>query len=202
MAEEAIKNENVETEVNQNTDNGSDTGTQSEKKYSDEEVNNISKKNSERAVNKVLKELGITDREKAKQILAKAAAEEAANGSADNDEQSRETELEAALQTATLNAEKADLSVLLLLKQVKPEKIEKAVKLIDREDYLDENGKFNKEKAEQAVNSLLKEWPELLAAKEESNVGFSIGADGTESGKNSRTDKSRSVQKSWNKFNY
>ena len=202
MAEEATKNENVETEENQNTDNGSDTGAQSEKKYSDEEMNSISKKNSEKAVNKVLKELGITDREKAKQILAKAAAEEAANGAADAGEQSRETQLEAALQTATLNSEKSDLSVLLLLKQVKPEKIEKAVKLIDREDYLDENGKFNKEKAEQAVNTLLKEWPELLATTEESNVGFSIGADGTESGKNSRTDKSKSVQKSWNKFNY
>ena len=43
-------------EVN-NTEN-----TETEKRYSEEEMNYISKKNSEKAVAKVLKELGITDR--------------------------------------------------------------------------------------------------------------------------------------------
>lgn len=45
-----------------------------EKKYTDDDVNNISKKNSEKAVNKLLKELGITDKEKAKKILAEAVS--------------------------------------------------------------------------------------------------------------------------------
>ena len=42
-----------------------ETATEPEKKYSEEEMNGISKKNSEKAVAKVLKELGITDRVKA-----------------------------------------------------------------------------------------------------------------------------------------
>ncbi len=41
-------------------------GAPVEKKYSEEEMNGIVKKNSEKAVNKLLKELGISDREKAK----------------------------------------------------------------------------------------------------------------------------------------
>lgn len=45
-----------------------------ENKYTDDDVNNISKKNSEKAVNKLLRELGITDKEKAKKILAEAVS--------------------------------------------------------------------------------------------------------------------------------
>lgn len=56
----------------QNNQNGGNTGTVAEKKYSEEEMNGISKKNSEKAVKKFMKELGITDVDKAKEILAKA----------------------------------------------------------------------------------------------------------------------------------
>ena len=69
-----------------NTDTQTDDGVQNDKKYTDADLNNISKKNSEKAVTKLLKELGITDKEKAKQILARAAEEEkAAAGTADSE---------------------------------------------------------------------------------------------------------------------
>lgn len=69
MAEEVNNTENTE---NGNAQQGTETGvanTEPEKKYSEEEMNGISKKNSEKAVAKVLKELGITDRGRAIPIL-------------------------------------------------------------------------------------------------------------------------------------
>lgn len=65
MAEEVNNTENTENgNVQQETNTGA-ANTEPEKKYSEEEMNGISKKNSEKAVAKVLKELGITDRVKA-----------------------------------------------------------------------------------------------------------------------------------------
>lgn len=69
MAEEVNNTENTE---NGNAQQGTETGaanTEPEKKYSEEEMNGISKKNSEKAVAKVLRELGITDRGRAIPIL-------------------------------------------------------------------------------------------------------------------------------------
>ena len=62
------------TEGGTTAPNTTPPATEPEKKYTDDDVNNISKKNSEKAVNKLLKELGITDKEKAKKILAEAVS--------------------------------------------------------------------------------------------------------------------------------
>lgn len=67
MAEE---NKNVETPEGQGNDEQKEQ-SQPEKKYTDEEVNNISVKNSKKAVAKLMKELGITektDRAKVKEL--------------------------------------------------------------------------------------------------------------------------------------
>lgn len=67
MAEE---NKNVETLEGQGTEEQKEQ-TSPEKKYTDEEVNNISIKNSKKAVAKLMKELGITektDRAKVKEL--------------------------------------------------------------------------------------------------------------------------------------
>lgn len=65
MAEKVNNTENTENgKVQQDTNTGA-ANTEPEKKYSEEEMNGISKKNSEKAVAKVLKELGITDRVRA-----------------------------------------------------------------------------------------------------------------------------------------
>ncbi len=71
MAEE---NKNVETPEGQGNEEQNEQ-TQPEKKYTDEEVNNISVKNSKKAVAKLMKELGITektDRAKVKELIEKA----------------------------------------------------------------------------------------------------------------------------------
>lgn len=86
MAENNPANQNTSTTEGNQTDNQNNNqqtagGTQpsgDEKKYTEEEMNGISKKNSEKAVKKMLKDLGIEDQEKARAILKKAAEEEAA----------------------------------------------------------------------------------------------------------------------------
>lgn len=61
-----MENDNTQNASSAQTENTQQTAENTyqqseEKKYTDTEVNNISKKNSEKAVNKLLKELGITD---------------------------------------------------------------------------------------------------------------------------------------------
>ena len=164
-----------------NNGNQNTGGAQDEKKYTDADVNNISKKNSEKAVAKALKDLGITDPEKAKAILAKAAADEeaAAKASAaagDNQIQ----ELNEKLSQATESANNAVLENLLLMANVKSDKIARAARLIDKSEGLDEDGKFSRDKASEAVKKLIEEWPELAPKEEGGGVGFRIGSDGNQ----------------------
>lgn len=165
--------------------------TEPEKKYTDADVNNISKKNSEKAVNKLLKDLGITDMEKAKQILADAAAKEGKSPSVGQDD-TRVAELNASLEASVLEN-------IMLTEHVNPEKVARAVKLIDRADCLDDEGKFSRDKATEAVKKLFEEWPELAAKAEGTQVGFTIGGDGKQT--TATAGKDMPKQKSWNRFN-
>ncbi|MBP3328732.1 MAG: hypothetical protein J6L91_07480 [Clostridia bacterium] len=177
-------------------------GAQDEKKYTETDMNNISKKNSEKAVAKVLKDLGITDTEKAKAILAKAAADEEAAAKAKADASDNQVqELNEKLSQATESANNAVLENLLLMSNVKSDKVARAARLIDKKDCLDEDGNFSREKAGEAVKKLLEEWPEL-APKEEGGVGFRIGGDGEQNGGKSAAKEKQPVQKSWNRFNH
>lgn len=200
-----MENDNTQNASSAQTENTQQTAENisqqsEEKKYTDTEMNNISKKNSEKAVNKLLKELGITDREKAKQILAQAAENEKSAQSRQQNESSRESQLASQLEEATKQAQNAVLENVFLTQSVKAEKISKAVKLIDMKDCLDENGIFSREKAQTVVTELLKEWPELIARNDNTQVGFKIGAD-TSSQNLSGVPQKKTVQKSWNKFN-
>ncbi len=165
--------------------------TEPEKKYTDDDVNNISKKNSEKAVNKLLKELGITDKEKAKKILAEAAAAEGASQSVGQDD-TKVAEL-------TANLENSVLENIMLSQHVKAEKVARAVKLIDRADCLDDEGNFSRDKATEAVKKLFEEWPELAEKADGKTVGFTIGGDGQQNTAPAPADKPK--QKSWNRFN-
>lgn len=161
-------------------DNGQ---TPPEKKYTDEDVNNISTKNSAKAVAKLMKELGITkktDKAKVKALIEKAALDEAA---ADNSGTGEDTsQLTAALAEAQATAENAVLENLMLSAHVQAGKVARAAKLIDRKDCLDDDGKFSREKAAAAVTELLKDWTDLVDKPDGGKVGFSIGADGTVKG--------------------
>ncbi|MCQ2484762.1 MAG: hypothetical protein MJ168_05450 [Clostridia bacterium] len=208
MAETNTANTSTQTEGAQtdpNTEGQSSATAADEKKYTDNELNNIVKAKSEKAVSKLMKELGITekDKEKAKTILAQAAAEEAKNhpaptGNADD----------SALQTELANArherEMVILENVFLTSKVQPSKVEKAVRLIEPAKCRDEDGNFSREKAKAEVEALLKEWPELAVKADGNNVGFQIGSDGqTNNGGTAAKTEPQNLQsnlRSWNKI--
>lgn len=198
MAEE---NKNVETTEEQGNEEQKEQ-TQPEKKYTDEDVNNISVKNAKKAVAKLMKELGITentDRAKVKELIEKAQLDKPQEEQG-GDNAGQNAQLTAALAEAQTMAENAILEAVMLAAHVKADKVAKAVKLIDRNDCLDEDGKFSREKASAAVAELLKTWTELTDKAEDGGPGFSIGGDGQEDKKKEPAKKT--VQKSWNRFNY
>lgn len=175
--------------------------TQPEKKYTDEEVNNISVKNSKKAVAKLMKELGITektDRAKVRELIEKAQLDKQDEPETDGAGQSAQA---AELAEARAMAENAVLEAVMLAAHVKADKVSKAVKLIDRADCLDDDGKFSREKASAAVTELLKTWTELTDKAENGGPGFSIGGDGQED-KSKKEPARKTAQKSWNRFNY
>lgn len=200
MAEEVNNTENTENgNVQQDTNTGA-ANTEPEKKYSEEEMNGISKKNSEKAVAKVLRELGITDKVKAKEILSKAAAEEAAN-SANNGTGEEMTQIQQALAKERERADGAVLESLLLAAHVDAKKVAKAARLVERDKCVDDDGNFDREKASAQVAELLKEWPELVVKADEGNVGFVIGGDGKQGADQKKTPEKKVPQKRWNRFN-
>lgn len=200
MAEEVNNTENTENgNVQQDTNTGA-ANTEPEKKYSEEEMNGISKKNSEKAVAKVLRELGITDKVKAKEILSKATAEEAAN-SANNGTGEEMTQIQQALAKERERADGAVLESLLLAAHVDAKKVMKAARLVERDKCVDDDGNFDREKASAQVAELLKEWPELVVKADEGNVGFVIGGDGKQGADQKKTPEKKVPQKRWNRFN-
>lgn len=182
--------------------NGNGTAQEPEKKYTEEEMNGISKKNSEKAVAKLLKELGITDKVKAKEILAKAAEDEAkAASSESNGTDEQMSQIQQALAKERERADNAILESLLLSAHVDTKKVTKAVRLVDREKCVDEDGNFDRDKASEQISELLKEWPELVVKVDEGNVGFVIGGDGKQGADQKKTPEKKVPQKRWNRFN-
>lgn len=145
-----------------------------EKKYTDTEMNAISLKNSEKATKQLLKELGIDDVEKAKSILAKAKEEEEAAKSID--EKTQETIKRA--EKAELDAINSKVENAMLRKGIKDEKVERAVRLVDKKNILDEKGQLDQGKLNTEIEELLKVFPELIEKPTDEKVGFKIGADG------------------------
>ena len=197
MAEE-VKTQGTPEGTEPQTDTTS--AQEPEKKYTEEEMNGISKKNSEKAVNKLLNELGITDRVKAKEILSKAAAEEAAN-SANNGTGEEMSQIQQALAKERERADGAVLENLLLAAHVDAKKVTKASRLVEHDKCVDDDGNFDREKASAQVAELLKEWPELVVKADEGNVGFVIGGDGKQGADQKKTPERKVPQKRWNRFN-
>lgn len=149
-----------------------------------------------------MKELGITektDRAKVKELIEKAQLDKQEEPETDGAEQNSRAAAE--LAEARAMAEGAVLEAVMLAAHVKADKVSKAVKLIDRADCLDDDGKFSREKASAAVTELLKTWTELTDKAEDGGPGFSIGGDGQED-KSKKEPARKTAQKSWNRFNY
>ena len=163
-AEAKANVENVEKNVENNE----------EKKYTDKQLNDISLKNEQKAINKLLKELGIDDKEKAKSILAKAREEEEAAKSVDE----KSLELQKEKEKAQLEAINSRIENAMLRKGIKDEKVERAVRLVDKKNILDEKGQLDQGKLNAELEELLKVFPELIEKTQDEKIGFKIGADG------------------------
>ena len=160
-----------------------------EKKYTDTEMNAISLKNSEKATKQLLKELGIDDVEKAKSILAKAKEEEEAAKSVD--EKTQETIKRA--ERAELEAINSRIENAMLRKGIKDEKVERAVRLVEKKNILDEKGQLDQGKLNTEIEDLLKVFPELIEKAQDEKVGFKIGGDGKQDKPEDEMEKMRRI---------
>lgn len=189
MEQESVQTSNVE-EVKDTTKNTKDEGIKEtdkkveEKKYTDKELNDISLKNEQKALAKQLKDLGIDDVEKAKSILAKAREEEKKSKSVDEKTQEAIEKAE----KATLEAINTKIENALLRKNVKDEKITRAVRLVDKKNILDKDGQLDESKLNTEIEDLLKDFPELISKTEDKQKGFKIGDDGKEETKDELAD--------------
>lgn len=165
-----------DTSKNTKADETKETKSSEEKKYTDKELNDISLKNEQKALAKQLKDLGIDDVEKAKSILAKAKEEEEKAKSVDEKTQEAIKRAE----KATLEAINAKIENALLRKNVKDEKVTRAVRLVDKKNILDEDGSLDQSKLDAEIKELLKDFPELVSKSDEDKKGFKIGSDGKE----------------------
>lgn len=169
--QDQVDNTSKETKADGKKETNSD-----EKKYSDKELNDISLKNEQKALAKQLKDLGIDDVEKAKSILAKAREDEEKAKSVDEKTQ----EIIKKGEKATLEAINAKIENALLRKNIKEEKVTRAVRLVDKKNILDKDGSLDQSKLDAEIEELLKDFPELISKTEEDKKGFKIGDDGKE----------------------
>lgn len=190
MEQDNVQTSNVE-EVKDTTKNTRDEGVKEtdkkveEKKYTDKELNDISLKNEQKALAKQLKDLGIDDVEKAKSILLKAKEEEEKSKSVDEKTQEAIKKAE----KATLEAINTKIENALLRKNVKDEKITRAVRLVDKKNILDKDGQLDESKLSAEIEDLLKDFPELISkSNKEDEKGFKIGDDGKEETKDELAD--------------
>lgn len=189
MEQENVQTSNVE-EVKDTTKNTKDEGVKEtdkkveEKKYTDKELNDISLKNEQKALAKQLKDLGIDDIEKAKSILAKAKEDEEKSKSVDEKTQEAIKKAE----KATLEAINTKIENALLRKNVKDEKITRAVRLVDKKNILDENGTLDESRLNTEIEDLLKDFPELVSKSDDNKKTFKIGDDGKEEQKDELAD--------------
>ena len=162
-----------------------------EKKYTDKQLNDISLKNEQKAVNKLLKDLGISldEVEKANGILAKARQEEEAAKSVDE----KTLELTKEKEAAQLEAINSRIENAMLRKGIKDEKVERAVRLVDKKNILDEKGKLDASKLNTEIEELLKTFPELIEKPQDENIGFKIGGDGKQDKPEDEMDKMRKI---------
>ena len=152
-AADTSKSEKVKTQV-------------SEKKYTDEDVNAISLKNTNKAVEKLKKELGIDDVEEAKKIL---------NAFKSTKQDTKTEELSILKQQAEksmLDAVNLRIENALLVKGVDSSKSSRMMRLVDKKAILDESGNIDNSKLNAEIEEILKDFPELSKKSEEK--GFTI----------------------------
>jgi multidrug efflux pump subunit AcrA (membrane-fusion protein) len=142
--------------------------------YNNDEVNAIvvKKEAAERA--KTLKALGLSaeDEAWAKEAIAAAKAQKDAKKTTTD----REGELAAELTAAQDALAQTTIEAQMLHAGVDPAKVGRAARLVDRAKCAGEDGKFSRDKAAAEIKEVLKDFPELLAAKQTA-AGQKLGLD-------------------------
>jgi len=197
------KDDNKESD-NSNKKENKPEEKKSDKTYTDDEVNSISKKNVDKATKKLMKDLGIEDVEEAKTIIANARAEKEKNKSAED----KANDLTKALSDKDNEISKAKnqlVAALLenrLMKQgVNSSKISRAVKMINASSVLNDDGEVDSDLVNTEIENLLKEFPEFKSKtdSDDKNKGFKFGSDGKDDkGKSKQEEPTQS--KRWNRF--
>lgn len=189
---------------NKESDNKGNNSKESEKKYTDKEVNDISKKNVDKATKKLMKDLGIDDVEEAKTILANARAEKEKNKSAEdkaNDYTKALSDKDNLISETKTKLVDALLENRLMKQGVDSGKIARAIKMIDAASVLNEDGEVDNDLMTTEIEKLLKEFPEFKNKSEDENKskGFKFGSDGKDDkGKEKKQDPTQ--MKRWNRF--
>ena len=191
------KNDNEGTEGKDNSE--------PEKKYTDDDVNSISKKNVDKATKKLIRDLGIEDIEEAKIILSNARAEKDKNKTPED----KTNDLNKTVSDKdNLIAQKNDQLVGALLENqlmhsgVESSKIARAKKMINSKDVLNEDGDIDNELMKTEIDKLLNEFPEFKKKSDdiEQKKEFKFGSDGKQDNKK-QNNKPNSNVKRWNRFN-
>ena len=172
------------TETQQEETKQEQTEQAAEKKYTDADVNTISKKNSDKAVAKILKELGIDATDEGRAAAKKILADAKATADAQKTEQQKTEESNGKVNAAIARAALAEATLALVGKGVPAERAARFAKLMDLSRVADENGDTDADKMAAEVDALLKTFPEALP-KDEGKVGFKVGSNGKETKDNS-----------------
>jgi hypothetical protein len=184
------ENAQVETtEVKDVKTNANKETKTAEKKYTDEDVNNISKKNSDKAIQKFMKDLGIEDLEEAKTVLAKAREEKEKSLTVDEKTQ----KIIEKAQKESLRAIDMTIENALLRKKVDDSKVARAKRLVAKENIVNENGEIDENKLNEEIEAVIKDFPELIPTAENQLTGFKIGGDGKEDKAEDPLDKMREI---------
>lgn len=187
-AENTAENENT-AEVKDTKKEANKETKSSGKTYTDEDVNNISKKNSDKAVQKFMKEVGIEDVEEAKQILAEARKKKEESMSVDEKTQ----KIIDKAKKESLKAMDMTIENALLRKKVDDAKVARAKRLVDKESIINEDGEIDENKLNSEIEAVIKEFPELIPSAENQTTGFRIGGDGKEDKADDPLNKMREI---------
>lgn len=71
----------------------------------------------------------------------------------------------------------AEVKVAMTMNGIDPQKVARAVRLIDTSEVLTDEGEVDAEKLNKAIADLVKEWPELKQSAENGRDGFKFGSD-------------------------
>lgn len=203
FAEENQNKEDIDDNKDKDSDS-TDKDQEPEKKYTDDDVNKISKKNEDKAIKKLMKDLGIDDIESAKVILSTARDEKEKNKSEEDKNQELNKSLSDKDKLISQKNEKLVSALLesrLMRSGVDASKIDRAKKMISTSSVLNEDSEVDEDLMNSEIEKLLSDFPEFKTKSTDDAKlkGFKFGSDGSDDkGKSKSVDPSQ--MKRWNRF--